>query len=79
MNNLRPCATFSTSGPSYLDVGPITVHHLYNVGANSSIVRLLNLSEAEREWSGNHRKAERTKINYGCYYVILHSSAKTAR
>jgi len=28
---LRPCATFSTSGPSYFDVELTTVHHLYNV------------------------------------------------
>jgi len=34
---LRPCATFSISGPSYLDVGLTTVHHLYDVGCCAGI------------------------------------------
>ena len=35
---LRPRATFSTSGPSYLDVGLTTVHHSYNVVNGDSVI-----------------------------------------
>ena len=40
---LRPRATFSTSGPSYLDVGLTTVHHQYNAECVDG--RQFNISE----------------------------------
>jgi len=34
---IRPRATFSTSGPSYMDVGLTTVHHLCNVSSTTTV------------------------------------------